>query len=108
MMSAPLMTKGAKSGQRREHMVTYVHDGPDPIVTASNGGGPNPQWSYNLKAHPECELGGERFLATEVSDPDEYERLYGLAERVYAGYGDYRLKADSMGRHIPVVRLNPR
>ncbi len=109
LTSAPLMTTGAKSGQPREHMVTYFHDGPDPIVTASNGGGPkHPQWSHNLKAHPECELGGERFLASEVTDSDEYERLYGLAEQVYAGYGDYRLKADSIGRHIRVFRLKPR
>jgi deazaflavin-dependent oxidoreductase (nitroreductase family) len=109
LTSAPLMTTGAKSGQQREHMVTYFHDGPDPIVTASYGGGPkHPQWYYNLKMHPECELGGERFLASEVTDSDEYERLYGLAEQVYAGYGDYRLKADSMGRHIPVFRLAPR
>jgi deazaflavin-dependent oxidoreductase (nitroreductase family) len=109
MISAPLMTTGAKSGQPREHMVTYLHDGPDPIVTASNGGGPkHPQWSYNLNAHPECELGGESFSAREVTDPDEFERLYVLAEQVYAGYGDYRLNADSMGRHIPVFRLKPR
>ena len=70
--TAPLMTTGAKSGQPREHQITYFHDGPDPIVTASNYGGPkHPQWYYNLKAHPECELGDEKFLATEVTDPDE-------------------------------------
>ena len=34
----------------------------DPIVIASNYGGPkHPQWYYNLKAHPECELGDEEF-----------------------------------------------
>jgi hypothetical protein len=30
--TAPLMTTGAKSGQPREHQITYFHDGPDPIV----------------------------------------------------------------------------
>ena len=30
---------GAKIGQRREHQLTYFHDGPDPILTASNYGG---------------------------------------------------------------------
>jgi deazaflavin-dependent oxidoreductase (nitroreductase family) len=109
MSTAPLMTTGAKSGQPREHQITYFHDGPDPIVTASNYGGPkHPQWYYNLKAHPECELGGEKFLATEVTDPDEHARLYGLAEQVYAGWSDYRLKTDPIGRHIPVFRLKPR
>ena len=68
--TAPLMTTGAKSGQPRQHQITYFHDGPHPIVTASNYGGPkHPQWYYNIKAHPECELGGEKFLATEVTDP---------------------------------------
>jgi hypothetical protein len=51
-------------------------------------------------------LGGEKFLASDVTDPDDYARLYELAEQVYAGWGDYRLKTG--GRHIPVLRLTPR
>jgi deazaflavin-dependent oxidoreductase (nitroreductase family) len=107
--TAPLMTTGAKSTQPREHQITYFHDGPDPIVTASNYGRPkHPQWYYNLKAHPECELGGEKFLASEVTDPDDYARLYGFAEQVHAGWGDYRLKTHPIGRRIPLFRLTPR
>ena len=103
------MTTGAKSGQPREHQITYLHDGRDAVAIASNYGGPkHPQWYDNLKAHPECELGGEKFLATEVTDPDEYARLYGLDVQVYAGWGDYRLKTDLIGRRIPVFRLKPR
>lgn len=109
MATAPLMTTGAKSGQPREVQLTYFHDGPDPILIASYGGRPkHPQWYYNLKAHPECEFGRERFVATEVTDPNEYARLYGLAEQVYAGYGDYRVKTAAIGRHIPLFRLKPR
>jgi deazaflavin-dependent oxidoreductase (nitroreductase family) len=107
--TAPLISTGAKSGQRREHQLTYFHDGPDPILIASNyGGSKHPQWYYNLKAHPDCEFGDERFAATEVTDPDEHARLFGLAERVYGGYGDYRAKAASVGRRIPVFRLKSR
>ena len=107
--SAPLTTTGAKSGQPREHQITYFHDGNDAIAIASNYGGPkNPQWYYNLRANPECELGNEKFLATEVIDPDDYQYLYGLATKVYAGWADYRLKTDPIGRHIPVFRLTPR
>ena len=107
--TAPLTTTGAKSGQPREHQITYFHDGPDPIVTASNYGGPkHPQWYYNLEAHRECELGDEKFLATEVIEPDEHARLYGLAEQYYAGWSDYRRKTDPIGRHIPVFRLKTR
>ena len=47
-------------------------------------------------------------MATEVTDPDEYARLYGLDVQVYAGWADYRLKTDVIGRRIPVFRLKPR
>jgi hypothetical protein len=47
-------------------------------------------------------------MATEVTDPAEYERLYALAEQVYAGYGDYRAKTVPVGRRIPIFRLKPR
>jgi hypothetical protein len=59
-------------------------------------------------AHPECELGGDAFRATEVTDPQEYARLYALAEQVYAGYADYKAKTALVGRHIPMFRLTPR
>jgi deazaflavin-dependent oxidoreductase (nitroreductase family) len=104
--TAPLVSTGAKTGQRREHQLTYFHDGPDPILTASNyGGGKHPQWYYNLKANPQCEFGDAPFIATEVTDPDEYTRLYGLAEKVYAGWSDFLEKTAAVGRTIPVFRL---
>jgi hypothetical protein len=40
-----------------------------------------------------------------LTDADDYARLYGLAEQVYAGWGDYRLTTG--GRRIPVFRLKP-
>ena len=109
IINAPLVTTGAKSGQRRAVQLTYFHDGPEVILLASNyGGTKHPQWYYNLKAHPECEFGGEGFTAGEVTDPDEYARLFGLAEQVYAGYADYRAKTSPVGRQIPMFRLKPR
>lgn len=106
--TAPLMTTGAKSGQPREHQVSYFHDEQNVIVIASNYGGPkHPHWYYNLKAHHQCELGGEKFVASEVTDPVDHAYLYGLAERVYAGWRDYRLKTEPIGRRIPVFRLRP-
>ena len=47
-------------------------------------------------------------MAALVTDADEYARLYALAERVYAGYGDYRAKTAPIGREIPIFRLKPR
>ncbi len=108
MPSATLNMTGAKTGQPRAAQIAYFHDGNDVIAVASNyGGNRHPQWYYNLVAHPECELGDEVFRATEVSDPLEYERLYGLAERYYAGFADYKAKTGVIGRKIPVFRLSP-
>jgi deazaflavin-dependent oxidoreductase (nitroreductase family) len=107
--SATLRMTGAKSGQPRQAQISYFHDGSDVIAIASNfGGKTHPGWYYNLQAHPECELGGEPFLATEVTDPAEWTRLYGLAERSYPGYADYRAATEKSGRKIPVLRLVPR
>ena len=107
--SATLTTTGAKSGLRRETQLAYFHEGSDVIVMASNyGGDRHPQWYHNLVAHPECTLGGEGFLAEEVTDPDEYGRLFGLAERYFGGFTDYREKAARSGRAIPVFGLAPR
>jgi len=106
--TATLKTTGAKSGLPRENQTGYFHDSADPIVIASNYGGPkDPMWARNLVAHPECELGGDAFHASEVTDPDEYARLYALAEQVYSGYSDYKAKTALIGRHIPIFRLTP-
>lgn len=109
MANAPLVTIGARSGLKREVQLAYFHDGRDVILIASNGGGDrNPHWYFNLRAHPECELGDEEFKATEVTDPDERERLFVLADRVFTGYAEYRTKTAAIGREIPIFRLEPR
>ncbi|VEG57342.1 deazaflavin-dependent nitroreductase family protein [Mycolicibacterium aurum] len=109
IVNAPLRTTGAKTGQPREVQLTYFHDGSDVILVASNfGGSKHPQWYYNLKANPDCTFGQEPFTATQVTDAEEYRRLYELAERVYAGYGDYRDQTANTGRQIPIFRLTPR
>jgi deazaflavin-dependent oxidoreductase (nitroreductase family) len=108
IVSAPLIATGAKSGQPRQVQLSYFHDGRDPILIASNRAEPKqPQWYFNLKAHAECQFGGEHFVAAEVTDPAEYTRLFALAEQVFAGYGDYRAKTASVGRQIPIFRLKP-
>ena len=102
-------TTGARSGRVREAQVAYFHDGRNVVVMASNyGGDKHPQWYHNLVAHPECELGTEAFRADEVTDRDEYARLYKLAEGYYGGFADYREKAARIGRAVPVFRLSPR
>lgn len=109
VLTAPLTTTGARSGEPRIAQVAYFHDGENPVLMASNYGGPkHPQWYHNLKAHPDCELGGERFVAVEIADLGEYDRLFSLAELVFPGYRDYRAATTALGRRIPVFRLMPR
>lgn len=104
--TAPLISLGAKSFQPRVCQLAYLHDGADPILIASNYAKTHhPAWYFNLKTNPECWLGGEEFIASEVCDADEYARLYALAEQVYAGYRDYRVRTTQAGRRIPIFRL---
>jgi deazaflavin-dependent oxidoreductase (nitroreductase family) len=106
--SATLKMTGAQTGQPREVPIAYFHDGRDVILIASYWGGDrHPQWYYNLIVHPDCELGGEAFRATEVTDPAEYARVYALAELSNPVYADYKAKAAAVGRHIPAFRLAP-
>lgn len=70
IINAPLVSTGAKSGQRREVQLTYFNDGPDVILLASNyGGTKHPQWYHNLKANPDCHFGGEKFTAAQGLRP---------------------------------------
>lgn len=104
--SALLETTGAKTGARRTNGVIYFHDGDEPIVIASKLGLPqHPAWFHNLSANPAVRLGGEAFHAEVVADAAERERLWALADRVFPPFADYRVRAASAGRTIPIVRL---
>lgn len=106
--TALLETTGARSGQPRACPVVYFHDGDDVVLMGSSfGRDKDPAWSHNLQAHPDCTLGGERFRAAVVEDEGERERLWGLADRVYPGYADYRVRAGAAGRTIRLFRLTP-
>ena len=108
MPTALLATTGAKSGEPRENPVLYFHDGKDVVLIASSfGRDKHPAWYHNLVAHPSCTLNGLRFIAAEVSDQAEIDRIFELAIRVYPGYGDYRRRTAGIGRRIPVLRLAP-
>lgn len=107
--TALLTSTGAKSGQTRETPVVYFHDRGDVVLIASSfGRDKHPAWYHNLRAHPaDARLNGDRYLAAEVTDPQEIERLFALAVRVYPGYADYRTRTAAIGRRIPVLRLTP-
>ncbi len=110
--SANLTTTGARSGQPRTTTVLYFSDGDDVVLVASSfGRDKHPAWYHNLNAHPEATLERSgrtcRYRAAEVQDEDERNRLFGLADRIYGGYADYRERTSLIGRRIPIMRLEP-
>ncbi len=100
---------GAKSAKSRTSPLVYVRDGENLVLVASKGGYPkHPAWFYNLKANPDTEVqvGSERrCVHARVANPDERERLWPMALKVYGGYADYQKRAE---RQIPLVVLEPR
>ena len=100
---------GRKSGEPRTVALVYFTQGDEVVLIASSfGRTEHPAWYLNLVANPEVELLGggvrARYRARETEGA-ERDRLYGLAEALYSGYGLY---AESAGnREIPVLCLSP-
>jgi deazaflavin-dependent oxidoreductase (nitroreductase family) len=106
--AALLETVGARTARRRRTATLYFHDGDRVILVAALRGSPrNPAWYHNLREHPGVVFGGLPFRAEAVEDERERERLWGLAERIYPPYADFRQDARKAGRDIPLVRLVP-
>jgi hypothetical protein len=64
--------------------------------------------NHNLRRHPDVAFGTLPFRAEIVEDPAEQVRLWGLADRVFPQFSDYRDWAGKAGRVIPIVQLTPR
>ncbi|MDQ7843179.1 MAG: nitroreductase family deazaflavin-dependent oxidoreductase [Armatimonadota bacterium] len=103
-----LATMDRHTGRRRETVLTFLRDGDDLVVIASNGGAPrHPRWLLNLRAHPAAEvrLGGRRIpVRTREATGPERERLWARAVQTYRGYAVYQARTS---RRIPVVLLSP-
>jgi len=109
MPTALLETRGAKSGELRLNVVIYFHDGDRATIVASKLGLPShPAWFHNLQANPDVTFGGIPMRATVVADAAARDRLWALAERVFAPYAAYRREAAKANRTIPIVQLTPR
>jgi len=101
-----LHTTGAKSGLERVNPVMYFMDGDRYVIIASKSGADtNPDWYYNLLAHPEAsvEVGTEQFPVTAAlaSEP-ERTRLYEIMETKRQSFTEYKSKTS---RVIPVFTL---
>jgi deazaflavin-dependent oxidoreductase (nitroreductase family) len=109
MPTALLETRGAKSGELRRNGVIYFHDGKRVTIIASKLGlAQHPAWFHNLQVNPDVTLGGIPMRATVVGDEAERERIWTLADRVFAPYAAYRREAAKANRTIPIVQLTPR
>jgi deazaflavin-dependent oxidoreductase (nitroreductase family) len=102
-----LTTTGAKSGNRRTNPLATLPEGGRLYVFASKGGAPtNPDWYYNVVAHPEVEVeyGDEQFAAVaHVVTGAERDRVFEAQVVQMPGFGDYQERTG--GRVIPVVEL---
>ncbi len=101
-----LHTVGAKSKQERINPVAYITDGDRLVIIASKGGAStNPDWYYNLLAHPlvTVEAGTEQFQAqAAVASEPERTRLFNKMVEVAPGFAEYQQKTR---RVIPVIIL---
>jgi len=107
--TALLETRGARSGALRRNAVIYFHDGDRVTIVASKAGHEkHPAWFHNLRAHPDVTFAGIPMRASVVEDEAERERLWTLADRLFAPYAVYRREAAKVNRTVPIVQLTPR
>ena len=98
---------GAKSGVERVNPLAYqpLDDGAV-AVFASKGGAPtNPDWYYNLIAHPKAsvEVGTDTYdVIARVAEGDERDRIWERQKQLMPGFAEYEQKTS---RRIPVVVL---
>jgi deazaflavin-dependent oxidoreductase (nitroreductase family) len=107
--TALLETTGAKSGTPRRNAVIYFHDKDLVTIVASKAGAAeHPAWFHNLKAHPDVAFGGIPMRARVIEDEAERQRIWKLADQVFAPYATYRREAAEANRTIPIVQLAAR
>jgi deazaflavin-dependent oxidoreductase (nitroreductase family) len=84
--------------------------GGDRVATIASKAGDahHPAWYHNLRAHPDVTFGGIPMRATVVSDDAERQRLWPLADSVFAPFARYRREAAKANRTIPIVQLTTR
>jgi deazaflavin-dependent oxidoreductase (nitroreductase family) len=103
-----LHTTGAKSGQQRVNPVAYQPVGDSYAIFASKAGAPtNPDWYYNLLAHPRTavEVAGKTVdVIARVAEGEERERIWEKQKKAAPGFAEYEEKTT---RKIPVVILEP-
>ncbi len=101
-----LHTIGAKSNQPRINPLVYFKDGDQYVIVASKAGAPtNPDWYYNVLAHPDVtiEVGTEQFkVHASVAEKQERDRIYADIASKASNFAEYQEKTT---RVIPIIKL---
>jgi len=109
LASLLLTTTGRRSGSARTVALTYVPNGRDYVVVASNGGADRPPaWWLNLQARPEAivEVGPDTVpIVAHAADAAERQQLWPMLTAANPFYTRYE---ELTARAIPVVILRPR
>ena len=83
--------------------------GENVVFVASNAGNlKHPSWYHNVRANPQVRIdraGTRRSYVAHVAEGAERERLWELANDLYAGYDTYQGRAGE--RRIPIVVCTP-
>jgi deazaflavin-dependent oxidoreductase (nitroreductase family) len=108
-----LTTTGAKSGKLFVTPLAYVTDGDRLVVIASKAGAPtNPDWYYNLLAHPTAtvEVGQDRFQVQvrPVTEEPERSRLHAKMVERMPGFAEYERNTTRKIRAVVLERVNAR
>jgi len=103
-----LTTTGRRSGQPHTTALTYLPDGRNLVVVASNGGAPkDPDWMLNLRTNSRAviQMRDVRLAvrSREVAGAKRTE-LWNRVVQKYSGYAAYQSRTS---RTIPVVILEP-
>lgn len=101
-----LTTTGRKSGELRTTPLSYLRDGDDCVIVASNNGGDrHPAWWLNIEASSSAsvEVGSEAWAVEALrAEGEAYERLWPMLLEYNPQYAGYQAKTS---RAIPVVVL---
>jgi deazaflavin-dependent oxidoreductase (nitroreductase family) len=102
-----MTSTGAKTGEPREAVLSFVRDGEKYVVAGTAGGSPtDPNWVHNVTANPEVKVEATRQTfqarARIVSDDATYRRLWDALVESRPDFAAYPAKA---GRKIPIITL---
>ena len=104
-----MTSTGARTGEPREAILSFVRDGEKYVVAGTASGAPkDPAWVRNVTANPivKVEAQGRTFQARAqiVTDEATYRRLWAAHVESRPDFAAYPAKA---GRKIPIITLEP-